>query len=201
MPGRSGNTTYTTTHGRIIDGTAAAVKQRGVRDVTVEDILRSSSLSRRTFYQHFGNKEDAFRALYERITVLMVRAIRERVEGYSDPSSRLFAGLDAYLDFQQEGGELVAQLQVEASNPDSPLSSVREQTLDALVKFIETEVTRELGLPLDPLLYRSLLIGLEGMVNHLRRAGPFDRSDRDRVASIARHQFGQLLALSGSLSD
>jgi len=190
--GRS--STYTSTHARLLDGTARVAVEQGLRDMTVELILQSASVSRRTFYQHFRNIEEALKAVYERVTIQMVRAIRDRIEPLDDPMRRLFAGLDAYLDYQLQGGQLVGLLQIEAANPASSLFPLREQLHDSLVQFIDREITAELGGTLDPLLYRSVIIGMEGMITHLRRGGGFTAAERDRVAAISMHQVSQLIA-------
>ena len=184
---------------RIIQATARAVVDHGVRGMTVEDILEAASLSRRTFYQHFKNKEAASLALYRTVVDDMLRLIRQAIVSTEDPTKRLFAGLDAYLDFQQRGGNLVTLLQAEAANPDSVLSPIREEALDAMVDLVDTEVQMSLGESLDPLIYRNLFLGLEGLVIYVRNRGPLRKSDRARVSKIIKHMFVQLLAGAANL--
>lgn len=45
---------------RLLDGLAASIEERGYRDTTVADIVRHARTSKRTFYDHFGSKEDCF---------------------------------------------------------------------------------------------------------------------------------------------
>jgi AcrR family transcriptional regulator len=51
--------------GRIFDGLARAVSERGYADTAVADVLAECRMSRRTFYRHFANKEDCFLAAYD----------------------------------------------------------------------------------------------------------------------------------------
>ncbi|MET0600960.1 MAG: helix-turn-helix domain-containing protein, partial [Baekduia sp.] len=44
---------------RILDATARLVAERGYASASVEEIRRRAGVSRRTFYVHFGGKEDA----------------------------------------------------------------------------------------------------------------------------------------------
>jgi AcrR family transcriptional regulator len=51
---------------RILHATAASVRQKGYRAVTVTDIVSAARISRRSFYNEFPSKADAFIATYER---------------------------------------------------------------------------------------------------------------------------------------
>jgi AcrR family transcriptional regulator len=50
---------------RILHATAATVRQKGYRAVTVTDIVSAARISRRSFYNQFPSKADAFIATYE----------------------------------------------------------------------------------------------------------------------------------------
>ncbi len=43
---------------RLLEGMAVAVAQKGYAAVTIADIVREASVSRRTFYEHFGSKAE-----------------------------------------------------------------------------------------------------------------------------------------------
>ena len=43
---------------KILSTAYALFRQRGVRDVTIDDICRSLSMSKKTFYQYYSQKED-----------------------------------------------------------------------------------------------------------------------------------------------
>ena len=183
----------TPTRAKLVEGTALAASAHGLRAMTVEHILKEASLSRRTFYQHFKSKEEVTLALYEDVVNRLVRSIREAVEATDDPLRRLFAGIDAYLDFQEGGGDLVSMLQAEAANPASLLSGLRERTFDELTDLVDSEVRRELEEPPDPLLYRCLFFGLEGLVIHLRQGGSLSCEARTRASETIKQLFVQLL--------
>lgn len=53
---------------RLLVGMAAAVNERGLAASTVADVVRHARASRRTFYEHFTDRDDCYLALYE-ITV------------------------------------------------------------------------------------------------------------------------------------
>jgi AcrR family transcriptional regulator len=50
---------------RLISGIIEAVAEHGYADTTIASIVKAAGLSRKTFYEHFKNKEDCFGAAYE----------------------------------------------------------------------------------------------------------------------------------------
>ena len=183
------------TRTRIVEATARAALAHGLRGMTVQHILEQASLSRRTFYQHFRNKEEAALGLYRSVSRAMVSEVREAMRKTDDAGRRLTAGLEAYVRFHQEVGELVCMLQMEATPVDSILAPLREETVDALVELIDKEVRESRGKALDPALYRCLLLGLEGLVNHHRATGG-RTADLGRIRKVVSSLFTATLAVA-----
>lgn len=50
---------------RLLVGMAAAVVERGLAASTVADVVRHARASRRTFYEHFRDRDDCYLALYD----------------------------------------------------------------------------------------------------------------------------------------
>jgi len=68
---------------RLLDGLAAAIAADGYRATTVGEVVRRARTSRRTFYQHFADKEACYVAL---LTEANDRMIRE-ITAATDPSA------------------------------------------------------------------------------------------------------------------
>src|SRR5438552_15273623 len=49
---------------RIFEGMASVVGERGYAATTISDVVKAASISRRTFYEHFQDKEDCFVETY-----------------------------------------------------------------------------------------------------------------------------------------
>ncbi|MCP4873594.1 MAG: TetR/AcrR family transcriptional regulator [Proteobacteria bacterium] len=184
---------------RLLDGASAALARHGVRSTSVQNVLEAAGVSRRTFYQHFRSLDDVLRALYEQITDKLLDDVRAAAGSTDDPVQRLFAGLDAYLDFELEGGDLLILLQAEAQRPDSLLAEARRKTLDALVGFIADSVEHDTGFRFDPLVFRTLFVGMDGVVIDLQQARAFTRADRDRLASVIKPMFLAVLMSAAHL--
>jgi len=50
---------------RLVDGLAAAIVEKGYVATTIADIVRHARVSKRTFYEHFTDKEECFLAGYK----------------------------------------------------------------------------------------------------------------------------------------
>lgn len=65
---------------RLLDGMAEAVREHGYREATVADVVRFARTSRRTFYEHFADKQDCFIALLTERNNDMIRQIYATVD-------------------------------------------------------------------------------------------------------------------------
>lgn len=174
------------TRQRLIDGAQRAVVAHGLRELTVEQCVRAAGLSRRTFYQYFRDREAVLEALYERVANDITDRVNLAVDAASDPMARITAGIECYLDIQQHGGRLIAELQVEAANPASRLWPIRQRALDRMGRLLDVHVRKELGAAPDPLIYLAMYDALEGLVLQARNLGPLAPDRRAHVSSIIR---------------
>ena len=82
---------------RLLIGMAESVAEKGYVAVTIADVVRHAKVSRRTFYEHFRDKEECFLAAYEGAATLILDTIA-RAAAAAPPQERTAAALDAYLD-------------------------------------------------------------------------------------------------------
>ena len=82
---------------RILGAVVNVVADRGYADMAVKDIIGYAGVSRRTFYERFGNKEDAFIAAYDLIAAQLLAAVRVQFGKGSTWVERIRLGLDALL--------------------------------------------------------------------------------------------------------
>ncbi len=84
---------------RLIEGVLASVKEKGYARTTIASVVRHAGVSKRTFYEHFKDKEACFLAAYAAASEHTVRAIveaaeREKARGWE---KQLRAALRTYL--------------------------------------------------------------------------------------------------------
>src|SRR5215470_18432448 len=84
---------------RILSATAQAATELGYAEMSVEAIIARAGVSRRTFYEQFKNKEDAFLAAYDAVVHQAARQVRRAYLNETTARSRLRAGIDAFLQF------------------------------------------------------------------------------------------------------
>lgn len=100
-PGRHGlSRAYVAQHQRerIFAAVAETVDRIGYGKLTVDDIVVAASVSKRTFYQHFAGKEEAFLATYDAVTDRLVQRVRQTQQSDLGPVERIEAALRTVLD-------------------------------------------------------------------------------------------------------
>ena len=76
--------------GRLFAAAATVFARAGYADATAEAIAREAGMSKATFYEHFGNKEDCIVALFDAATEMVLEAMREAAarEDADNPRAR-----------------------------------------------------------------------------------------------------------------
>jgi AcrR family transcriptional regulator len=146
-----------------LQGAARAFAARGVRTTGVEDILEASRISRRTFYRVYDSKEDVMLALYRLGTERLLQACRHALEEESDPLRQVERCIDAHLQTAREQARLVFVLGGEAHRQESLLHRRRIEVHEALASMMASRAKASLPRPPDVLLFRALLLALEGV--------------------------------------
>jgi len=82
---------------RLIDAMAASIAEKGYRETTVADVVRIARTSRRTFYEHFADREACFLALFDATNDAMMQHIAASVRPDDPLEDQVDSALDAYL--------------------------------------------------------------------------------------------------------
>jgi AcrR family transcriptional regulator len=101
-PGRHGlarSFVATNQRARILAAVATVVTQRGYADTRVEDIIAVAGISRRTFYDQFANKPEAFLAAYDAHVAKLMARVLASYEANTSFGSRVHSCLHALLGF------------------------------------------------------------------------------------------------------
>src|SRR3954469_2670724 len=86
--------------GRLLAAMAEVVGAKGYGAVAVADVIARAGVSRKTFYEHFENKEECFLAAYDAGVELMLDAIDEAIRAAAPggPVAIARAGTARYLE-------------------------------------------------------------------------------------------------------
>jgi len=82
---------------RMLDAIVGAVAHKGYAGTTVADVVSRAGVSRKTFYEHFRDKEDCFLEAYDAGVELLMAEIRAAGEDVPDWQERMRARVRAYL--------------------------------------------------------------------------------------------------------
>lgn len=82
---------------RLLDGLAAALAERPYAEVTVADVVRHAHTSRRTFYEHFVDKQDCLVALLQDSHDRTVAAIAAAVDPHAAWPMQIRQAIEAWL--------------------------------------------------------------------------------------------------------
>ena len=138
--------------------------------------------------------EDALVVLYEQVTERLVFALGEALRGTRNPALKTENAVNAYLQFEREGGVVLISLQAEAVRSDSMLGPRRQWTLDALTALIDETMVEISGLHIDPLVFRTLMLATESLVIDVQTKGSFTAEDEERLRAVLQPIYLYVLA-------
>jgi AcrR family transcriptional regulator len=84
--------------GRLLDGLATSIAERGYRDTTVADIVRHARTSKRTFYGQFSTKQECFIELLRANNDDLITEIRAAVDPEASWADQIYQAVGAYVD-------------------------------------------------------------------------------------------------------
>lgn len=84
---------------RILQAVIEAVGSDGYAQLTIDTIVGRSAVSKKTFYENFKSKEEAFLAAYDSVTDRVLELVIGSVDADAPLADRLHAGLGAFLQF------------------------------------------------------------------------------------------------------
>jgi AcrR family transcriptional regulator len=84
---------------RLFAAASAVFARNGFADATAEAIAREAGMSKATFYEHFGNKEECILALFDAATDVVVAGLAQAAidHGGDTPQGRVGASVRAFL--------------------------------------------------------------------------------------------------------
>jgi AcrR family transcriptional regulator len=111
---------------RVLVAMADAVAAKGYANVAVADVIERAGVSRRSFYEHFSNKEEAFLAAYDAGVAGLLDAIAEaeaaaRADGPGGLLAAARAGTEVYLELLADNPAFARTFLVEVlgAGPDA----------------------------------------------------------------------------------
>jgi AcrR family transcriptional regulator len=166
---------------RLTEGLAAAIAEKGYAAVTIADVVRIARVSKRTFYEHFADKEACFLALYAETSEELLELIATATAVARGPwEARIGAAARAYFERVAGEPELMraALLEIQAAGPRARVlrREVQRRYAEQLRGFSEAAEAEERGITaLTPALATAVVGGLDELMLEAVEAGHAER--------------------------
>jgi len=123
---------------RMLLAVAEAVAEQGYATTTVADIIARARLSRRTFYEHFTDKEECFLAAYDTVVEQMLAGVGKAYEsGGTEWTRRVHEGLEAFIQYLVDEPAFARMCIVEVVAAGAEARGRRDAAMRVFVDFLE----------------------------------------------------------------
>jgi AcrR family transcriptional regulator len=122
---------------RILDAVLQAASQSGYAAMRIEDVIAIAGVSRRTFYDHFANKEEAFLAAYELVLEQLLSGVTSAFASGESWTSRVRRGLAAFLNLLASEPVLAQVCVVEALAAGPRALARRTEAMEAFQALLQ----------------------------------------------------------------
>lgn len=165
---------------RMLLAAAQAARERGAAGVTVADIVAGSGVSRRTFYELFGDREDCMVATLEEAIARAGEAMLPAWRAHSGWRAQVRAALAAFLLFLDEEPLLGAFLVFDSLGAGEPVLRRRLEAVEALVGAVDQGrgLARSAGRGLSEVTAEGVVGAVLAIVQGRLLAGAVDRARR-----------------------
>jgi AcrR family transcriptional regulator len=127
---------------RILGGVMVAVSRNGYSATRVEDVIALAGVSRRTFYDHYANKEQAFLAAYDLVAAQLREGVARAYATRGTWAARVRRGLAAMLNLMASEPELAHVCIVEAVAAGPRALERRMEAMAAFRQFLTPPANR-----------------------------------------------------------
>lgn len=124
--------------GRLLEGMAAAIRERGFRETTVADVVRQARTSRRTFYEHFAGKQDCYIALLRESNAEMITAIAAAVDPHAPWDAQVQQAIGAWIGASESEPAITLSWIREIPSLGEDARQLQRDFLEAFIVLIQT---------------------------------------------------------------
>jgi AcrR family transcriptional regulator len=145
---------------RILAAVAEVCSASGYVAMSVEDIVVTSGVSRRTFYDNFRGKEDVYLAAYDEVVNQLLARVSDAYEAADGLMAKVRDSLATFLDFVADEPAFADMCIVEVMAAGPKAIERRNRTMAAFAELIAQAAAAELPKSkLPPALTAETLVG------------------------------------------
>jgi AcrR family transcriptional regulator len=137
----------------IVEAAEALLREKPFRDLTVDDLMRRTGLSRPSFYVYFRDRHDLVLKVVEHIGGELFAMADRWYKGTGDALAQVREAIDGVVGvFAEHGPVLRALADAAADDPrvEEAYGALIQRFVDATARHIDAEVAAGRILPLDP---------------------------------------------------
>jgi AcrR family transcriptional regulator len=121
---------------RILEATITVVAEYGYATATVGDIVTTARLSRRTFYEHFANKEECFLAAYDATVKELMTEVAGGWTTASDWRTKIRSSVEAFVGYIVAHPVAARACIVEVAGAGEAARRRRDEAIQAFADFL-----------------------------------------------------------------
>ncbi len=122
---------------RIVTALVDTVAERGYNATTVANITKAASVSRRTFYEHFADKEACFLAAYEMVADHIRDSMRTAASAFAEWPQQVRAALGTMLRFLAGEPDLARLVMIEPVAAGGEIAARHRASVQGFVEFLK----------------------------------------------------------------
>jgi AcrR family transcriptional regulator len=122
---------------RIVTALVDTVAEHGYNATTVAKITKAAAVSRRTFYEHFADKEACFLAAYEMVADHIAASMRAAAESFDEWPQQVRAALATMLRFLAGEPELARLCMIEPVAAGGEIAARHRASMQSLVEILK----------------------------------------------------------------
>jgi AcrR family transcriptional regulator len=154
---------------RLLEAVGRAVAERGYGAATIDDVVRGAGVSKKTFYEHFADKEECFLAAYEAASEELLLRVTEAQASHEDWVERARAGIVAYLRWLAADPALARVFLIEVAAAGPQALERRERVRD---RYADLMRRRDAPRRLPSEVFYAVVAAVDDVVvRHIREHG------------------------------
>jgi len=135
---------------RLLEGLAESIREKGYLDTKIADIVRHARTSRRTFYEHFADKEQCFYELVKVGGALLREQVVAAVDAGVPWDAQVDQAIDAYVEALTLDPQMTLSFARELPALGDRGSDLRREAMDRFAEMtmalVNTEENRARGI-------------------------------------------------------
>jgi len=122
---------------RILAAVADVTSAASYAEMTVADIIVCAGVSRRTFYEHFANKQDAYLAAYDEAVGRLLEGVRWAYGSKDTFAERMRAGIELFVTVLAADPAFARMCIVEVTSAGAEALQRRDATMGEFARMID----------------------------------------------------------------